>query len=108
MIDPTQSNRVLDYAARVRANIEAGRKPDGSPITADLSELERTLALSPIEVVAFQNAQARAHATGVLSTAEAQTVYTAIGEGGDWAPGTDLALKVTITNLMSELMGRRS
>lgn len=100
----TADNRVLAYANRVQALLDNGRKPDGTLITADLGELEKSLALTPVEVFGYQNAQARAFATGKLSYAEAQTIYTAIGEGGDWAEGTDLALKLTITQLMGELL----
>ena len=108
MIDPTQSNRILEAAARMQAALDSGQKIDGSgPITADLDELERSLALTPMEVFAYQNAQARAHATGKLTTGEAQTVYAAIGEGGDWAKDTSLALKLTIQTLMGQLIGGR-
>ena len=102
------ANRIEAAAARLRERIAKGVKPDGSPITGDLGELDASMALTSIEVFAYQNAQARAHATGKLSTAEAQTVYTALTGGvasnGYWSPHVDLALKVTLTNLIGELM----
>lgn len=105
------TNRIEAAAARLRERIAKGVKPDGSPITADLGELDESMAVSPIEVFAYQNAQARAHATGKLSTAEAQTIYTAltggVADNGHWSPHVDLALKVTITNVIGELLGGR-
>lgn len=104
------ANRIEAAAARLRERIAQGVKPDGSPITADLSELERDQNLTHIEWFAYQNAQARAHATGKLSTAEAQTIYSALGGEGmsatGWADHVDLALKVTITQVIGELMQR--
>ena len=104
------ANRIEAAAARLRERIAQGVKPDGSPITGDLGELERGLAVTPMEVFAYQNAQARAHATGKLSTAEAQTIYTAltggVADNGHWSPHVDLALKVTITQVVGELVRR--
>jgi hypothetical protein len=98
------SNRVLAAIERQRDLINRGVKPDGTPITGDLQELERSLALTPVEVVAYQNAQARAHVTGVLTTDEAQTIYVAIGEGGDWSDRADLATKIVVTQVIGELI----
>ena len=109
MIDTT--NRVLAHADKVRARIASGRKPDGSPL-GDTAQLDKSLALTSAEWFAYQNAQARAHATGKLTTDEAAVVYLALGgetggspANGHWAVDTDLALKVTITNLIGELIG---
>ena len=95
------------------AALASGQKIDGSgPIEADLTALEADQNLTFTEWFAFQEAQARAHATGVLRTDEAQTVYVALGgeamppETG-WAEDVDLALKVTITTLIGQLMGVR-
>jgi hypothetical protein len=78
-----------------------------------LADLDATLAVTFEEHFAFQNAQARAHVTGLLTTDEAQVVYVALGEVGDpgnggWAAGTDLATKVVVTQLMGELLARRA
>jgi hypothetical protein len=100
------TNRVLAAIERQRDRLEQGIKPDGTPITGDLDSLEASLALTPLEVVAYQNAQARAHVMGILTTEEAQTIYAAIGEGGDWAQGTDLATKVIVTQVIGELLAR--
>ena len=103
-------NRVEAHAAQVRKLIESGLKPDGSPI-GDVDALDRELSLSLGERFAYQNAQAKAHASGILTTDEAMTVYRAVGEAGSkanggWPKGTDLALKVTVTSLMAQLVER--
>ncbi len=107
------ANRVLAHAEKVRAAIRSGQKADGSGPVGDLGKLDAELAISGTELFAFQSAQARAHVLGVLSTEEAQTVYVALGgdyggsaANGGWDEGADLALKVTITNLMGQLIER--
>ena len=63
------------------------------------------------EFVAYQNAQAMAHASGRLTTDEAQTIYIALGgeqyheASGGWAPDATLAAKIIVTQVMGELMG---
>jgi len=61
------------------------------------------------EHFAYQNAQARAHVSGKLSTDEAQIIYIALGEvgsqdNGGWASGTDLATKVVVTLTIGQLI----
>lgn len=111
----TTNNRVAAKVAEVRDALARGQRLDGrgSIDPADLPGLEATLAVTFQEHFAYQNAQARAHATGVLTTEEAQVVYVALGEVGDpanggWAADTDLATKVVVTNLMGQLIGRAS
>lgn len=96
-------NRFKVVEETVQKTIDSGVKPDGSPL-GDLVQLEKALALDPIEVVAYQTAQARAFALGKISLEEAQYVYTAIGEGADWPKGTSLARKVAVTQAMAVLM----
>lgn len=106
------TNRVTAYADKLRAQIASGRKPDGSPL-GDLAKLDETMAISLAEFVSFQNLKSRAQVSGVLTVDEAMTIYAALGDGyshdgnGGWAPGVDLAMKVTITELMAQLVGVR-
>jgi hypothetical protein len=97
------ANRVLAHAAEVQRVIDSGHKPDGSPL-GDIAALDRSLDLDILEVVAWQEAKSLAQMKGILSVEEALTVYTAIGEDGGWAQDTSLALKVTITTLMGQLL----
>ncbi len=101
------SNRILARIESQRALLQAGVKPDGTPITADLVAFEKSLDNSVEEHFAYQNAQARAHAMGIINTDEALTIYAALGEvpaSNGWAEGTDLASKAIITALMGELI----
>ena len=88
---------------RVAAAIERVR---GNP---GLDKLQGTMAIDFQEHVAYQNAQAQAHASGKLTLEEAHIAYRALGElhndGNEgWAAGTDLATKVVVTQLMGELI----
>lgn len=109
MID--MANRVEDHAATVREAIASGRKVDGSGPIGDTAALDAELAVTFAEHAAYQDAQARAHLNGVITTDEAQTIYRALGEygseaNGGWSKGTDLALKVTVTTVIGQLLGR--
>jgi hypothetical protein len=108
-------NRIADHAQTVRDAIAAGRKVDGSGTldASSLPALDASLAVDFAEHAAYQTAQARAHASGKITTEEAFTVYAALGEigsaaNGGWAQGTDLALKVTVTTLIGQLIGAKS
>lgn len=76
-----------------------------------LSEMDETTALASDEFVAFQNAQSRAFASGLLTLEESQTLY--MGLGGEmrsssnhgWPKNTNLAAKIVITQACAELMG---
>lgn len=83
---------------------------DGTP----LSEVEAKITLAFEDFVTYQNEQARAHASGIISADEAMTVYRLLGGeshgddvNGGWPKGVTLAQKMVVTNLMGELMGRR-
>ena len=98
---------------RVTRAIDAAREKAATLAPERQAELNDTLALEALEHHAYQNAQARAHASGILTTDEAQIVYAALGEvgsaeNGGWAAGTDLPTKVVVTQLVGELMGLRS
>jgi hypothetical protein len=98
-------NRVASHIETVRARCNALPQDRRDALDADM-------AITPGEHFSFQETQARAHASGDLSLDEAQIVYIALGEGGSaanggWAEGTDLATKVTVTMLVTELMRKR-
>lgn len=104
-------NRVTAHAATVREAIRTGQKADGSGPIGDVQSLEAGLALEAGEKLAYLRANSLAVQDGTLTADEGQTVYRALGEGfgtsnGRWARGTDVALKVTVTTLMGQLVGR--
>lgn len=97
-------NRIATAVENVRAKLAA--------LDADkVAALDANMAVEFDEHFAFQNAQARAHLTGKLTTDEAQIVYVALGEvgspsNGGWAAETDTATKVAVTLVMGELLAR--
>lgn len=101
-----ESNRVSRAIDNLRAKTPT--------IDADaLAKLDSAMAIDSGEHFAFQEAQAHAHASGVLTTDEALIVYNALGEvgsdaNGGWAAGTDLETKVVVTKLVGDLLARRS
>jgi hypothetical protein len=73
-----------------------------------VESLHESNALTFQDFVDYQNAQTRAHASGRITTEEAATVYASLGGEvyrGDWPEGTSLATKLTITQLVGELLG---
>ena len=97
-------NRITRHIAGVRAKFDA-------LTPKQQTELDATMAVEFNEHFGFQQAQARAHAEGKLTTDEAQIVYIALGEvgspdNGGWAAGTDTPTKVSVTMLMGELLAR--
>lgn len=79
-------------------------------LTADGREsLDREMDVTFEEHFAYQDAQARAHLNGRLTTDEASIIYCALGEVGDpgnggWAARTDLATKVAVTLVIGEVL----
>ena len=99
-------NRVTAAIAQMRERV-ATLEPD------KVERLERGNVLDSFEHAQYQNQQARAHATGRLTTEEAQVLYIALGEvgnpsNGGWATGTDLATKLVVTMVIGELLGARA
>lgn len=95
-------NRLTAAISKIRVKAEA------------LSEAEREGLNSEMDVTfeehfAYQQAQARAHTMGKITTDEAQVIYIALGEvgsasNGGWAAETDLPTKVAVTLAMGELL----
>ena len=102
------ANRIADLIGQCETRIEklGGVGVDGRPLEAMHDEMKLSMA----EFVQYQNLQAGAHAQGLITTAEAQTVYIALGGEAfhpDWPEGTSLGTKTAITQLMLELIERR-
>ncbi len=91
------TNRVRDAIERIRTN-------------PNLYKLEGKQAITFQEHAAYQTTQSQAFASNKLTMNEAYICYQALGEvwseeNEGWAPGTDLATKVMVTQLVGELMG---
>ncbi len=100
-----ERNRVADAIAAVRVNL--GDLPEEK-----VANVNETLALGFVEHFEFQEQQARAHVSGLLSSAEAQTIYVALGEhgsaaNGGWAAGVDVATKYAVTYIIGMLLEGR-
>ena len=94
---------------RIDALIKGGVDLQGQPIAPSLANMDATMALTVKDHADFQNQQARANAAGKLNTDEALTIYAALGEyhngdNGGWQDGVNLATKVIITQVVSELL----
>ena len=71
------------------------------------ARLKAALALDASEIIGWQNAQTEAHASGTLSTDEAQFIYAAIGPTGANWPKQTLATRYVITQVMQTLLGNQ-
>jgi hypothetical protein len=100
-------NRIEEQANQLRAEIQAGVTPDGTPL-GDLQELDRALDISDSTRLLYQGRRGRARVEGRLTAEEAMSVHLAVGDvgssdNGGWPVETDLALKMTVTSLMFDL-----
>lgn len=96
---------------RVQAAIDRCRAKDVD--AKDVAALDEKLALTSAEHFAYQQAQSRAYAEGVLSADEAHIVYMALGEccsstNGGWSADVDTITKAVVTTLIGELLRRRT
>lgn len=97
---------------RLSRAIEITRKAV-EDLPADRREaMDKSLALNFEEHFEYQQTQAYAHASGDLTTEEAQIIYVSLGEvgsveNGGWAAETDTATKYAVTTLMGKLLEER-
>ena len=97
------ANRITEFAATIRAKLKDVK---------DTTDLENDMVVVFDDHFQYQQIQAREHASGKLSSDEAQTIYMALGEvmstkNGGWKNHVDLALKVAITQMIAELLAKR-
>lgn len=98
-------NRILKAEEQIRTRLAQIDR-----VSAE--RLGESMKLEEQEHFAYQNKQAEAHAAGVLTFDEAQTIYCALGEipsgsNGGWTPETTPERKIAITMLMGELFGAK-
>ena len=87
-------NRILAAVEKLKA----GNTPE------QIREAATIATLAPGEGPVYQDLQARAHAAGILTMDEAQTIYHALGgEGAHWTEDTEPALRVVVTKTLAEL-----
>jgi len=93
-------NRVLKFAGMVEEKAKA-LPPER------VAEHNTTLNIGLDEYIAFQNAQAEAHAGGKLTLEEAQTVYQTLGGSPDHFNAQPFHLKYAVTQTVQELLGAK-
>ncbi len=96
------ANRLTKSYEQVKERFDA-LDPDAQ------AALDTEMAVSFEEHFSFQETQAWAHVSQILTTDEAQIVYVSLGEVGDpgnggWASETDTPTKVVVTMLMGQLL----
>lgn len=106
----TQGENMVS-AEKLNRMIEEVRGKLSSVDYDKLTELDSNMGIAFDEHFAYQNMQAEAHASGLLSPDAAQIVYSALGEvynssNGGWVT-KDLATKVVVTQLMAEILERK-
>ena len=108
-------NKIDDAITRQQARIDklvaSGVDLQGNPIDESLKRNDATLNLTVSEHADFQSQQASATARGILNTDESLTIYNSLGEyhntdNGGWQPGVNLATKVIVTQVISELLDK--
>jgi hypothetical protein len=98
-------DRISAYADSIRAKL--------SELDSEkLEEVDITLDLDYELWFKMQQYQSSAFASGKISQSDSQIAYAALGEvmndkNGGWQPGTDTALKFTITKMFEELLSAR-
>ena len=96
------SNRLALAITSVQARVDALD-------AAKRDALDASMAIDAMEHFAYQEAQAHAHASGILTVDEALLIYNALGEimssdNGGWQPHVDTATKCIVTQVIGELV----
>ena len=90
-----------------RIDLIQGKISSGVASAEKLANLEKTMETSWDELFQYQNAQARAHAMGKISSEEAMLLYNLLGRENPteekWNQ-LSLAQKVAVTQVMAELL----
>ena len=90
------ANRIAAYTEVLKERY-AARAAAGNPITNDFN-------ITFDEFVEFNNLQAQAHAAGVITFDEAQTIYGALGEAGpDKFNAQPIHVKMALAKILTEL-----
>lgn len=102
--------KYLAFEANVQKILDGGvNTKTGVPF--DVEAVDKNWDITVEEHFAYQQTQAAAHASGIISLEVAQIVYHALGEvmsskNGGWTAGITTARKQAITQLIGELMPR--
>ena len=97
------TDRLADYEAMLEAKLES---KDASTIAS----LHESCKIDFLDHASYQGAQSSAFASGRITEQDAQVAYSSLGEvynesNGGWAQDTTLARKITVTQMVAELIG---
>ena len=103
---------ILNANKKITKLRATGKDLQGTPIEQSLKNLDKEMAISPMEHASFQNHQSRAYAMQRINQDESMTIYTALGESmnpdnGGWAEHVGLPEKIGITLMLQQLIGGR-
>ena len=101
----SSNNRVSSAITRYDERVAKlnGVGLNGKPVDS----LHEAMRLTHRDFVDYQYVQAQGHALGIISPAEAQTIYLALGGEvyhPDWSSGTSIGAKTAITQFISEIL----
>jgi hypothetical protein len=107
------SSRIDDLQDALDRRVGAFGDKKGIPITEEqIRGMEEASKITQEEHDVFQDTQAWAHASGIISLTEASVIYRSLGEvgsaqNGGWARGTKLGAKITVQKIVAELLGMK-
>lgn len=99
-------NRIISAVEVQELNIK-NRLADGRTNQDNLDRLHKELDAEPMEYVRFQEIKSIAVVDQILTLDEGNTVYQYLGESPGTFNNQSLAVKVTLTELFRELLGRQ-
>lgn len=97
-------NRVQSAIDKKARDIQS-RLASGQIDAEQLNTLSRNLDMDVMEYCKFQELKSLAVASGKLTLEEGQLIYGYLGTTPDTFNGQDVAIKVILTKIFSELMG---
>lgn len=98
-------NRVTAMIGRQEAELK--RRLDANIITREqVDDAHSQMDMKLDEYVSFQNLKSLASTDGTLTLEEAGTVYGFLGETVETFNGQPLAVKIVLTKLYQELLGK--
>lgn len=100
------SNRIVHAFSQMQRQIQQ-RLAGGKTTMAKVDELSAALDLNFSDFCSFQDVKSWAHAAGLLSLSEAQTIYISLGNTPFTFNSRPIEEKVVLTQIFKELLGMK-
>lgn len=97
------TNRIVESITAMRAQIEK-RISDGIATRKQVAEAAGKMDMDYTEWSLFQDTKSLAHASGLLTAEEAQTVYAVLGGSPEEFNSNDAGTKAVMTKLFAQLL----